>query len=301
MTTSRPNASRPDASPSSDSPPAGLLLDLDGTVYEDDALIPGADAAIRALRDGGIPVRFVTNTTRVQRATIAGWLEGFGIPATEDDIFTPPSAAVGWLRDQGHRRVAVCLPPDGLAEFASFDLVPVGPEASESTGAGSDSGAAGDGLSGAEHRAAPDAVVIGDLGPGWTFPIMNRVFRWLLDGAAFVALHRNRYWKTGGELVIDAGAFVAGFEYATGREAVLVGKPSRPMFEAAARSMGLELGQVAMVGDDLQADIGGSRALGCRAFMVRTGKFRAEELEASDLEPDAVVDSLAALPGVLLG
>ncbi len=253
--------------------PAGLLLDLDGTVYEDDALIPGADRAIAALRAGGVPVRFVTNPPRVPRTTIAGWLEGFGIPAAPDDIFTPPVAAMAWLEDRGIRRAAICLPDDALAEFSGVEIVDEDPE----------------------------AVVIGDLGSGWTFEVMNRTFRWLLDGAGFVALHRNRYWKTGGELVLDAGAFVAALEYATGRAATLVGKPSGPMFEAAARSMGLAVRDVAMVGDDLQADIGGSQALGCRAFMVRTGKYRTAELEASAIEPDGVVDSLAALPELLLG
>ena len=260
--------------------PAGLLLDLDGTVYQDDALIAGADEAIETLRDAGVPVRFVTNTTRVSRATLAGWLGDFGVPAEADDIFTPPYAARDWLRGQGVRRVAVCLPADGLAEFEAFELVPV-------DSADPDVG-------------PPEVVVIGDLGEGWSFDVMNRVFRWVLDGAGLVALHRNRYWRTGGELVLDAGAFVAAFEYATGREAVLVGKPSRPMFEAAAGSMGLELEQVGMVGDDLQADIAGSQALGCRAYMVRTGKFRPEELEASETEPDAVIESLAELPGLLL-
>lgn len=253
-------------------PPRGLLLDLDGTVYEDDVLIPGADRAITALRDGGVPVRFVTNTTRVPRVTIAGWLERFGIAATADEIFTPPLAGADWLRGRGIRRVAICLPDDSLAEFSEFEIV----------------------------EEDPEAVVIGDLGAGWTFGVMNRVFGWLMDGADFVALHRNRYWKTGGELVLDAGAFVAAFEYTTGRTATLVGKPSRPMFEAAARSLGLELSQVAMVGDDLQADIAGSQALGCRAFMVRTGKFTGEELASSEIEPDRIVDSVAALPALLL-
>jgi HAD superfamily hydrolase (TIGR01450 family) len=275
--------------------PAGFLLDLDGTVYQDGALIPGADAAIGALRDAGVPVRFVTNTTRVQRATIAGWLADFGVPAEEDDIFTPPSAAVSWLRDRGTRRVAVCLPDDGLAEFERFDLVPVDPSPGSARAGGEEAG----GDREAVDAVSPEVVVIGDLGAGWSFDVMNRVFRWVLDGAGFVALHRNRYWKTGGALVLDAGAIVAAFEYATGREATLVGKPSRPMFEAAARSMGLGLEEVAMVGDDLQADIGGSRALGCRTILVRTGKYRAEELEGSAIEPDAVIDSLAALPGLL--
>jgi HAD superfamily hydrolase (TIGR01458 family) len=253
--------------------PRGLLLDLDGTVYEHDGLIGGADAAIDALRSAGVPVRFVTNTTRVPRATIAGWLEGFGVTATADDIFTPPLAAVAWLREKGTRRVAVCLPEDSFAEFAEFEVV----------------------------DREPEAVVIGDLGPAWSFETMNRVFRWLLDGVEFVALHRNRYWKTEGEWALDVGAFVAAFEYATGRRATLVGKPSRPMFEAAARSMGLALSDVAMVGDDLQADIAGAQALGIQGIMVRTGKFRAAELESSDVKPDLVVDSIVSLPRLLVG
>jgi phospholysine phosphohistidine inorganic pyrophosphate phosphatase len=253
--------------------PRGLLVDLDGTVYEDDGLIAGADAAIAALRAGGVPVRFVTNTTRVPRATIAGWLDDFGVPATADDIFTPPIAAVAWLREQGIRRVAVCLPEGSFAEFAEFEIT----------------------------DDEPEAVVVGDLGPAWNFDTMNRVFRWLLDGVEFVALHRNRYWKTGGEWVLDVGAFVAAFEYATGREATLVGKPSRPMFEAAAGSMGLALSDVAMVGDDLQADIAGAQAVGIQGIMVRTGKFRAAELESSDVRPDRVVDSIAVLPDLLVG
>jgi HAD superfamily hydrolase (TIGR01458 family) len=253
--------------------PRGLLLDLDGTVYEDDALVPGADQAIAALRKGGIPVRFVTNTTRVPGATIAGWLEGYGIPATAEDIFTPPRAAGSWLAESGMRRLGLCLPEGSHREFAAFEIV--------------------------DHD--PEAIVIGDLGPEWTFDVMNRVFRWVLDGAELVALHRNRYWKTGGQLVLDVGAFVAAFEYAAGRKATLVGKPSRPMFEAAARSMGLPLADVAMVGDDLEADIGGSRALGMRGFMVRTGKYRVEEVEASEIEPGRVIASVAALPDLLLG
>jgi HAD superfamily hydrolase (TIGR01458 family) len=251
--------------------PRAVLLDLDGTVYEDGAPVPGAADAITTLRRRGVPVRFVTNTTRAPRVSIAGWLERFGIDAVADDIYTPSRAAVAWLSERERRRVALCLPPECHGEFSSLEIV----------------------------DEAPEAVVVGDLGPGWTFDVMNRAFRWLLAGADFVALHRSPRWKTGGELVLDVGAFVAAFEHATGRDATLVGKPSRPLFEAAARSMGLELPEVAMVGDDLQADVAGSQALGMPAILVRTGKFRASELETSGLVPDAVIDSLAALPALL--
>lgn len=250
----------------------GLLIDLDGTVWEADALIRGADQAVKSLREAGVPFRFVTNTTRVPRGTIARWLADFGIPAAADEVFTPPLAAVSWLKDRQIRRVFVCLPSHTLEEFPDFVI----------------------------DEQAPEAVVIGDMGDGWSMEIMNTAFRMLLAGAEFVALHKNRYWKTGRGLCLDAGAFVAALEYATGRTATLVGKPSPLLFEAAARSMGLSPSDVAMVGDSLSTDIAGAKAAGSRAILVRTGNFDKEELGRSLVQPDLVVDSLAAVPGTLV-
>lgn len=252
--------------------PAGLLLDLDGTLYEGEAAVPGAAESVEALRAAGLALRFVTNTTRVPRRTLAEWLAGYGISADREEIFTAPLAAAAWLEEEGYRRVALCLPRHSFEEFAGFEI----------------------------DEARPEAVVIGDLGDGWTFEVMNRAFRWLLDGAAFVALHRNRYWKTGAGLTLDAGAFVAALEYATGRTATLVGKPSPALFRAAARSMGLAPEAVAMVGDDLEGDVGGAQAAGSRGILVRTGKFQADTLGGSEVRPDLVIDSVAALPGLLL-
>jgi HAD superfamily hydrolase (TIGR01458 family) len=249
----------------------GLLIDLDGTVWDADALIHGADRAVKALREAGVPFRFVTNTTRVPRDTIARWLADFGIPATADEVFTPPLAAAAWLKDRQIRRVFVCLPPHTFEEFPDFVV----------------------------DEQAPEAVVIGDMGDSWTVEIMNTAFRRLLSGAEFVALHRNRYWKTGRGLCLDAGAFVAALEYATGRTATLVGKPSRPLFEAAARSMDLSPGDVVMVGDSLNTDIAGAKAAGSRAILVRTGNYDEEQLRRSLVQPDLVLDSLAAVPEAL--
>lgn len=251
--------------------PSGLLIDLDGTVWDGDDLIAGADEAIARLRAGRVPFRFVTNTTRVPRTTIAEWLGRVGIVAGPNEIFTPPLAAAAWLRDRKLQRIQLCLPPHAFDEFGEF--------------------AVGD---------EPEAVVVGDMGDGWTMAVLNQALRALLAGAEFLALHKNRYWKTSGGLCLDAGAFVVALEYATGRSATLVGKPSRPLFEAAAHHMGLGLEDVAMVGDSLITDIAGAKSAGCQGILVRTGKFDAEELSRGDIEPDLVVDSLAAVPNLLL-
>jgi HAD superfamily hydrolase (TIGR01458 family) len=252
--------------------PKAVLLDLDGTVWDDELrLYSGATTAISWMRERGLAVRFVTNTTRLTRAALAGMLADRGIPASPDDLFTATLAGVVWLGERGFRRVAVLLPEPALGEFAGFELV----------------------------EARPQALLVGDLGSGWSFEVMNRAFHWLLEGAEFLALHRNPFWKTEGEQVLDAGAFVAALEYASGRKAELVGKPSPVMFEAAARSLGLEPDDLLMVGDSLDADIVGARALGCSSALVRTGRFDPGELAGAPTQPDAVIDSISELPVIL--
>ncbi len=252
--------------------PLGLLIDLDGTIWDGDVLIAGAREALAALRAAGVPFRFVTNTTRVPRRTIAERLDSVGIAAEASEVFTPSLAAASWLRGRKIERVLLCLAPHTFVEFPGFHITKVEPE----------------------------AVIVGDMGDDWTIDVMNRAFRSLRAGAEFLALHKNRYWKTSDGWCLDAGAFVVALEYATGRAATLVGKPSRLLFEAAAQHMGLQPEEVAMIGDSLSSDIVGAKAVGSQGILVRTGKFSADEVSRSDVKPDHIVDSLEAVPALVL-
>lgn len=249
--------------------PLGVLLDLDGTVYEDDSLIPGATEAIAALREAGIPVRFVTNTTRMPRRALRDRLAAFGIATVIDEILTAPTAAAGWLRAEGLRPVALHVAPPTEEDFTDLP----------------------------RDDTHPAAVVVGDLGEAWTFTRLNQAFRQVLAGGRLVALQRNRYWKTADGLALDAGAFVAALEYAAGVSATVVGKPSQAFFTSAIRTLGtVAPADVVVVGDDATTDVAGARACGCTGVLVRTGKHRPED-EGSN--PDAVIDSLAGLPALL--
>lgn len=250
----------------------GVLLDLDGTVYAAGALIPGAPEAIDAIRRTALPVRFATNTTRQPRRALVERLRGFGIPVTTDDIITAPAAAVAWLRTHGVRRVALHVAAATATEFRDFTI----------------------------DNDQPEAVILGDLGRGWTFDRLNRAFRQLRTGAHFVAMQKNRYWQTEGGLTLDAGPFVAALEYAAGRDAILVGKPSAAFFRGAADSMGLAATDMVVVGDDVNSDVRGAMAAGARGILVRTGKFRPTDLDQQEgPAADAVIDSLAVLPNYL--
>src|SRR5207248_2975834 len=81
-----------------------------------------------------------------------------------------------------------------------------------------------------------------------------------------------------------------------GADAVLLGAA---YFAAALEVLDYEPGQTWMVGDDVEADIGGASAFGLRSVLVRTGKFREEELEEATVKPDGVIDSIAGLPAWL--
>lgn len=252
--------------------PGALLLDIDGTLYVGDEPVPGAPAAVRALRRRGVPLRYLTNTTRFSRAELADRLRRMGFPAGDDELFTAPVAAAAWLGDQGIRRIALYVPDSTLEDFRHFDVV----------------------------SERPEAVVVGDLGAAWTFPRLNAAFRQLLDGARLVALQRNRYWRTAEGLTLDAGAFVAALEYGANVQATVVGKPSREFFRLAAASLPPRAGPAMVVGDDVETDIAGARAAGLLTCLVRTGKYRPDASDEENAHPDMVLDSAAELAALFV-
>jgi HAD superfamily hydrolase (TIGR01458 family) len=146
-----------------------------------------------------------------------------------------------------------------------------------------------------------DVVVLGGACDAFGYDIVNRIFRSIVGGAAFVAMHRNFYWQTDRGLELDAGAYVAGLEAATGVTATVCGKPAPAYFAAALAMLGLPAGRTAMVGDDITNDVLGAQAAGLTGILVRTGKFRPSDLLQSHGKPDHVVDLLADVSGLIGG
>jgi HAD superfamily hydrolase (TIGR01458 family) len=250
----------------------GLLIDIDGVLTVSWVPIDGADDALARLRASGIPLRFATNTTTRTRSEVARLLSGAGIPAEVGEILTAPAATAAHLRrEHPGARVFLLNTGDLSDDLRGIDIVDSGPA---------------------------DVVVIGGAGVDFTHQQLNEAFRLILNGAAFVAMHRNMYWRTSAGLELDTGAYVRALEEATGVEPVVLGKPSSDFFATCVGELGLDAGRVAMVGDDLQNDVLGAQHAGLRGVLVRTGKFRPEVLAASDERPDLVIDSIADLPSL---
>jgi HAD superfamily hydrolase (TIGR01458 family) len=242
-----------------------VLLDLAGVVYLGDRILPGAQDALRRLREAQLPLGFITNTTRTPKAGIVARLKAMGLDIAANELITPAEAARTWLAD--HKRTPHLLVHPDLTE--DFDGLAV---------------------------YADRALVVGDAGRDFTYETLNAAFRVLVSGADFLALARNRtFMDEDDELSMDAGGFVAALEYATGREAIVLGKPATAFYAAAVDGLGCAPSEAVMVGDDVEADVSGALKAGLgAALLVRTGKYRPGAEDAATPPPTAVVDDIGA-------
>lgn len=250
----------------------GLLVDVDGVLHVDGEAVPGAGAALATFRDAGIEVRLLTNGTMRTRSNLSAHLAEMGIDVPADEILTAVTATAGYLREQHPGEPVHLIVSGDLAD--EFDGVPLTDDEDEAR-----------------------VVVFGGASDTFSFAALNRAYRMLRNGARLVAMHKSAHWLTSTGVTLDSGPFIHGLEWATGTEAVIVGKPSPHFFRAGFEALGLAPERVAMIGDDLIQDVQAAMELGATGILVETGMGAMEPL--SDVPPDLVLPSIAALPRLM--
>lgn len=252
----------------------GVLLDIDGVLTVSWRPLPGAIDAVGELRAAGYRLRFVTNTTSRTRRVLSETLVRAGFDIAADEILTAAAATATYLR-RAHPGARCFLLTSGEvgSEFEGITLTSPGE--------------------------AADLVVIGGAGVEFSHDTLSQAFRLLQTGVPLVAMHRNLYWRTGDRLTLDAGAYILGLEKASGTRATVIGKPSRAFYDQALAELGVPAAGTVVVGDDIEADVQGAKDSGMAGVLVRTGKFRQADLDSASTVPDAVIDSIVALPGWL--
>lgn len=253
-----------------------VLIDIDGVLTVSWQPLPGAVEALREIRESGLGVALVTNTTSRTRASIARTLASGGFPVSAGDILTAPAVTAAYLAE--HYPGARC------ALLNSGDI-------------GED--LAGTRVVGEGEGDVPDVVVVGGAGPEFGYAALDRAFGYLQRGARLVAMHRNLYWRTEQGLRLDSGAFLAGLEKAARVEAGITGKPSAAFFEAALAHVGVGADEAVMVGDDIESDVLAAQRAGVTGVLVRTGKYLPSTHRDASGTPDHVIDSFADLPALL--
>ena len=246
--------------------PDAILLDIEGVLYIQGEAIEGAPETLNRLREIAGRIRLVTNTSSVSRNEVIKRVRRAGFDISDEELLTPAAMAVRYCREKGFSKVNLMVARSLREDLEEIDVV------------------------GTDEKA--DAIVLGDLGPMFSAETLSHAFRQMMDGAELIALQHNRYWRREDGLVLDVGAFSAALEYAAE-------KPSRDFFRMALADLGVEPGTAVMVGDDIEGDVGGGLGAGIASVLVRTGKYEAEKVAESGIEPTATIDSINDLPGLL--
>ncbi len=246
-----------------------ILFDLDGVLYIGDKLITGAAETVNKLQQFGHRIAGVTNTTTQPLSAIAKKLDMMGIPISEEAIYTPAALATRAIGD----KTAALFIRDSLAE--DFKGV-------------------------RQNPTNPDYIVMGDIGgEGYPPETLRTIFEMVMNGAEVMALHKNRFWQKPDGLHLDLGVFVAAIEYATGKSAMVLGKPSIDFFHGICRELGVIPEHALMIGDDIESDIGGAQHAGLKTVLVETGKYREKFVKHTGIKADLVIPSVADLTDAL--
>lgn len=238
-----------------------ILCDIGGVLYVGNTPIPGAAEAVMRLKQR-YPVRFLTNTTQKTGVQVVDKLQKMGFDLYSSDVITALDVTKMLLEQKGSSAYYL-LTDDARAFFSDLPEAPC------------------------------NCVVVGDAQEHFGYAQMNAAFRVLMNGAELVAAAKNRYFKDDDdELSMDAGGFVAALEYATGKTARIIGKPSPDFYHLACAAMHAAPEETIMIGDDIEGDIQGAQEAGLQAILVKTGKFSPDDLEKG-IAPDGILDSIA--------
>lgn len=251
----------------------GYLLDLDGTIYRGDKLIPGADKALHELRARGRKILFVSNKPLYSRADYAEKPSRLGISATEHNVLNSSFVLARYLAKEAPKAKVFAIGEPPLVE----ELRSAGLQLTE--------------------EPTEIKYVVAAIDRTFDYRKLNIAFQALKRGAKFYATNPDRTCPVEDGEIPDAAAVIAALEVSTGRKVEKIfGKPSPYMVEVALEVLGLPPKICAMVGDRLETDVRMAKEHGLVAILVLTGVTRSEDLEKSPFQPDYVLNNVAELP-----
>ncbi len=219
----------------------GFAFDLDGTIWEGPALLPGATELVAGIRAAGLGVVFASNCSRSGSSLLSQRLADLGITAKPAEVLTPFDLTGGELK----RR----LGPVPVLVIGTEDLSRV--------------------LANSGHTPVPveqwqeaKAVVVGvDL--DFNYERLRAAARAIAAGATFFAINLDNRFPVGpGLFDPGCGALAAAIALAGGAEPVAIGKPQPTLFRVAIERLGCPSHQTAMIGDSQSSDIEGGRGAG---------------------------------------
>lgn len=245
------------------------LLDMDGTLYLGEELIPGAREFIHKLRDQEKKFLFLTNNSSKGVMDYVQKLHELGFSfVDEEHVFTSGKATILYLhKNFAGKKVYLLGTPALESEFST---------------------------EGIQTSSEPEVIVVG-FDRTLTYAKMSKVCDLVRSGLPYIATHPDLNCPVEGGFIPDIGAIMAFIKTSTGRDPdVVVGKPNKPMVEMIADRIGVPTEKMVMVGDRLYTDIAMGQH-GLKTILTLSGETKMEDITGSSFSPDLVIDSVKDL------
>jgi HAD superfamily hydrolase (TIGR01458 family) len=245
----------------------GIIIDLDGTLIHKGKATDGASDFIEYLRSQKIPFRVITNSVGRTQKELSEKVKNVGIEISEEMFLNPITALNHFIEKNkvhSYYFVGPKIIEESLAIASTFEGI-------------------------------PDYVIFSGF-ENSDYILLNRVFRYLKQGAKLITMSNSEYYITENGPMLDTGAFTRMFEQHAKSKSILFGKPSKKLFLLALEEMNLESSQAIVVGDDVLTDVKGAKALGLYSVLVKTGKYQQDD-ETKEY-PDMLVNTLRDLVGI---
>lgn len=250
-----------------------FVLDMDGTFYLGENILPGALEFLDAVRESGKDFLFFTNNSSKNPDDYIRKLAGMGCRITREQIMTSGDVTIRYLNTHHKGKTVYLMGTPALEASFKESGIPLTQE-------------------------MPDIVVVA-FDTTLTYEKLERACTYIREGALFLATHLDINCPVQGGFIPDCGAFCAAIRLSTGKEPKFLGKPFTETVEMVLDHTGAERTRTAFVGDRLYTDVATGVKNGAMGFLVLTGETKPEDVAASDVQPDAIFDGLHEM-GVLL-
>ncbi len=237
-----------------------LALDMDGTIYLGSTLFPFTIDFLDSMKNAGVGYSFLTNNPTKSVADYLKKLEGMGIHADNDNMYTTSLAAIDYIKSHypQARRLFLLGTPSMISQFekAGFESCSDDPDD------------------------VPDVLVVA-FDPTLVYSRLCRASWWASQGIPYVATNPDRVCPTDQRtILVDCGSICRCIESASGRKPdITLGKPDPNMLYGIMDKYGLKPEEVAMVGDRIYTDTATAHNAGAFGVLVLSGETTLETAE----------------------
>ncbi|SDF63060.1 HAD-IIA family hydrolase [Sporomusa acidovorans] len=252
-----------------------FALDMDGTIYLGQKLLPGAKEFLDYLAESGRKYVFLTNNSSKNKQSYVNKLQKLGLDATVDQVLTSGEATALYIKTiKPNARIFLLGTPDLEQEFIAHGFTLTG--------------------------STPDFVVLG-FDQTLTYAKLTEACHLIREGVPLIATHPDINCPTDERsgYIPDVGAMLELIYASTGKKAKIIGKPYQEIINALLAKLHCKRDETAMVGDRLYTDIKLAENAAICGILVLSGETKQTDLNQSKVRPNYVFDSVRELAAAL--